>query len=228
MIRLVRLFSTSIGDKLIVALTGGALLVFLLGHMLGNMTVFQGQESLNSYAAWLQGHPLVWIFRFGLLAVFVAHVLVTVRVTKANRRARPVRYAHRIVRQMNFTSRYMVLSGLVVMSFLGFHLLHLTFGAIQPEIYQLTDSQQRHDVYTMVVLGFRNPWIAGSYVLSILLLGLHLIHGAASLFQTLGINHESYTVVIRYGVYLLVTGIVLGYCSIPLLIFSGFISLEVG
>jgi succinate dehydrogenase / fumarate reductase cytochrome b subunit len=228
MIRLVRLFSTSIGDKLIVALTGGALLFFLLGHMLGNMTVFQGPDTLNSYAAWLQGHPLVWLFRVGLVAVFVAHVLVTVRLTKANRRARPMRYAHPVVRQMSLTSRYMVLTGLVVMGFLAFHLLHLTFGVVQPETYQLVDSGQRHDVYSMVILGFQNPWIAGSYVLAILLLGLHLIHGAASLFQTLGINHESYTVVIRYGVYLLVVGIVLGYCSIPIVIFSGYVSLDGG
>jgi succinate dehydrogenase / fumarate reductase, cytochrome b subunit len=228
MIRLVRLFSTSIGDKIVVALSGAALLGFLLGHMLGNMTVFQGPDMLNAYAAWLQGHPLVWLFRVGLITVFALHVLITIRLTRANRRARPVRYARGVVRNMSRTSRYMVLTGLMVLAFVLYHLLHLTFGVVDPEHYQLFDAQQRHDVYAMVVLGFQSPWIAASYILAILLLGLHLAHGAASLFQTLGINHESYTTLIRYGIHLLITTIVIGYCSIPILIFTGYVTLDGG
>ena len=223
MIRIIRLFSTSIGDKLLVAVSGAALLLFLLGHMLGNLTVFQGPDVLNGYAAWLQGHPLLWVIRLGLISIFVIHVVVTVRLTMANRAARPVRYQQTAVRNTSLTSRYMVLTGGVVLAFVAFHLAHLTFGAVLPENHALTDASQRPDVYTSVIRGFENAWISATYELAIVLLGLHLIHGAASLFQTLGINHESYTGLLRYGTYLLVAIIMMGYCSIPTLIYLGYL-----
>lgn len=223
MIRLVRLFSTSIGDKFVAAVSGAALLTFLLGHMLGNMTVFQGPDVLNAYAAWLQGHPLLWVIRFGLISIFFVHVAVTVRLTTANRRARPIRYRQAAVRNTSTTSRYMALTGSLVIAFVAFHLAHLTFGTVLPENHALADASQRPDVYTAVIRGFQNPWIAATYVLAIVLLGLHLLHGAASLFQTFGVNHESYTGLLRYGSYLLVAIIVTGYCSIPTLIYLGFL-----
>ena len=228
MIRLVRLFGTSIGQKMVVAVTGALLLGFLVGHMLGNMAVFQGQEAMNSYAAWLQGHPFLWFMRAGLIVVFVLHVLTTLRIALQNRVAREGRYQKRLVRHTSVASRYMVLTGLLVLSFLVYHLLHFTFGVVQPTDYGLVDARERHDVYSMVVRGFQNPLVAGSYVVSMLLLGVHLAHGAASIFQTIGINHESYDVLIRYGTLGLVAIIVLGNCSIPILIFTGAVPLAVG
>jgi succinate dehydrogenase / fumarate reductase cytochrome b subunit len=221
MIRLVRLFSTSIGQKLLVALSGAALLGFLLGHMLGNLAVFQGPDALNGYAAWLQGHPLVWFIRVGLLGVFGFHVLVTIRLARANRRAGSTASRRAVAHHVGLTSRFMALTGMLVIAFVVFHLLHFTFGAVQPENFQLGDSLGRHDVYSMVVGGFQNPFVAGTYVLAILLVGVHLLHGVASLFQTLGINHESYNVLIRYGSQFLVAVVVIGFCSIPILIFTG-------
>ena len=221
MIRLVRLFSTSIGQKLVVALTGVMLLGFLFVHMLGNMAVFQGPDALNAYAAWLQGHPALWTMRLGLIAIFVTHIVLTLRLAVENRRARRVRYRRAPVRRVSFSSRYMVLTGLMLVAFVVYHLLHFTFGVVQPENAHLVDAAERHDVYSMVVLGFQNPLVTASYVVAMLLLGLHLTHGAASIFQTFGLNHESYDVVIRYGTWGLIGLLVAGNCSIPLFILGG-------
>lgn len=228
MIRLVRLFSTSIGQKLVVALSGVMLLGFLFGHMLGNMTVFQGPDALNSYAAWLQGHPALWIMRFGLIATFLTHMILTLRLAVENRGARGVTYRRAPVRRVSFSSRYMVLTGLLVVAFVVYHLLHFTFGVVQPENANLVDAAERHDVYSMVVHGFQNPFVTASYVVAMLLLGLHLTHGAASVFQTVGLNHESYDLLIRYGTLGLIGLLVAGNCSIPLFILGGAVTLAGG
>ncbi len=220
--RLVGLFSTSIGRKLMMAVTGVLLLGFLVAHMLGNMIVFQGQDALNAYADWLTGHPMLWIARAHLLAFFALHTYLGVRLATENRIARPTRYQHRTRHQASTpASRYMILTGLVVLAFVAYHLAHFTFGAVDPGYPALVDDQGRHDVYGMIVHGFRQPWIVGTYVVAMLLLGTHLIHGARSLFQTLGLNHESFNVIIRVMTLGLVMLIVLGNISIPLFVYFG-------
>jgi succinate dehydrogenase / fumarate reductase cytochrome b subunit len=144
--RLVRLFGSSIGRKIVAATTGALLIAFLLGHMYGNMKVFQGPEALNAYAAWLQGHPLLWAFRAGLLTLFGAHVYLTLTLARDNRAARPVGYRRYRPRASSFFSRYMVLTGLVVLLFVVYHLVHFTFGVIDADHTRLFDAQQRLDV----------------------------------------------------------------------------------
>jgi succinate dehydrogenase cytochrome b subunit len=219
--RLVRLFGTSIGRELIMAVTGALLVGFVIVHMLGNMMVFQGPEALNSYAAWLAGHPLLWFARICLLAIFVAHIYTGISLAVENRSARPRRYLYHKLVEANFASRYMLLSGALVLAFVIYHLLHFTFGYVDPEHFGLHDAQRRHDVYAMVVFGFRNPWITGSYVVAMALLGLHLLHGASSLLQSLGINHDSYNTLLWTTCTILVLVIVAGDCSIPLAIYFG-------
>ena len=131
--RLIRLFGTSIGRKLVVAVTGAMLLGFLFAHMLGNMALFQGPESLNAYAAWLQGHPLLIVMRAGLAIVFVIHVYAALQLARANRAARPTRYSYRQTFQTSWASRYMVITGLLVVVFIVGHLLHFTFGVVAAE-----------------------------------------------------------------------------------------------
>ncbi|HEX6942916.1 MAG TPA: succinate dehydrogenase cytochrome b subunit [Gemmatimonadaceae bacterium] len=219
--RLVRLFGSSIGRKIVAATTGVLLIAFLLGHMYGNMKVFQGPEALNAYAAKLQGHPLLWGFRAGLITLFATHVYLTLTLARDNRAARPVGYRRYQPRTSSFFSRYMVLTGLVVLMFLIYHLLHFTFGVIDAEHTRLFDAQQNLDVYTSVVQTFRNPWIAVSYVVAMVLLGFHLWHGTTSAFQTLGVRHESYETLIRIISAALVAALVLGNSSIPILIYAG-------
>lgn len=226
--RLIRLFSTSIGRKLVLAVTGLMLLGFLMAHMLGNMSLFQGPEALNAYAAWLQGHPALWVMRSGLALVFGIHVYVAIQLAFENRAARPTRYAASQVFQRSWASRYMVFSGLLVISFVIYHLLHFTFGAISAEGFAAVDASGRHDVYGMIVSSFRNPWICGGYVLAMNLVGLHLFHGARSLFQTVGVNHDSYNGMILVVNLSLVALFVVGNCSIPILVYTGVIGLPGG
>lgn len=222
--RLLRLFGTTIGCKLVVAVSGAALIAFLIAHMLGNMVIFQGRDAMNGYAAWLQGHPLLWVGRVVLLGVFAVHVYLALRLALANRTARPERYDRLQVVAASVPSRRIASTGLLVLAFVLYHLLHFTFGRVQPEYASLIDHRARHDVYAMMVYGFQNPWVSGSYVVAMLVLGLHLAHGASSLFQTLGFNHETYHALIRLLSFALVAAIVIGNCSIPILVLAGVIS----
>lgn len=226
--RLIRLFSTSIGRKLVIAVTGAMLLGFLLGHMLGNMALFQGPEAINAYASWLQGHPLLIFMRLGLALVFCIHVYAAVQLTRENRAARPTRYSLSQVYQSSWASRYMVFTGFLVIVFVVGHLLHFTFGVVSPENFGSVDAAGRHDVYSMVVNGFRNPWICGAYVVAMNLVGFHLFHGTRSLFQTVGINHTSYNGAIRAANLAVVAIFVIGNCSIPILVYAGVIGLPGG
>ncbi len=229
MTRLHRLLRSSIGRKVLMAGTGLALLGFVIGHLLGNLLVFQGRDALNAYAAWLQSRPpMLWTARIGLLAVFSLHVYLGLTLALENRAARPDRYTQNAAVQTTVSSRTIALSGLVVLAFLVFHLLHFTFGMVDRAHTHLTDAAGRPDVYGMVVHGFQNPLIAGSYIVAMLLLGMHLEHGTASLFQTVGINHSSYTPAIRKACLLLVALIVLGNCSMPLLILMRVVGTVVG
>ena len=226
--RLIRLFSTSIGRKLLMAVTGVLLLGFLVAHMLGNMSVFQGADSLNAYAAWLQGHPFLWLMRGALAAVFFIHVWVAVVLSLENRAARTAGYAHGQRFQVSTTSRYMLVTGVFVIVFVIGHLLHFTFGSVGSEFYGGVDALGRHDVYSMVVRSFQNPWFSGCYVLAIVMVGFHLSHAIKSLFQTFGIHHDSYNTAIRVFGRVLVGVFVLGNCSIPILILAGVIGLGEG
>lgn len=223
MFRLIRLFNTSIGKKLVMAVTGLALLLFLIGHMLGNMKVFQGPDSLNEYAAWLQGHPLLWAFRISMLVLVALHLYTALSLTRENWGARPQAYRKRHLLRTSLTGRLMLVSGLFVLAFLIYHLLHLTLGVVDPASHALLDAQGRPDVFGRVVAGFRQPWLAGIYLAALALLGLHLNHAVQSLFQTLGFNHESYQALIQFGSPALSLVLVLGFGSVPGLIWLGWV-----
>ena len=224
--RLVGLLNTSVGQKLVLAVSGLALVGFLLVHMLGNLTIFQGADVMNGYAAWLKGHPLLWAARCSLIGLFLIHITLAIRLALSNRKSRPIGYQHaRINQETTVISRYIVLTGLLVLSFLIYHVLHFTVGVIQPDHALFIDSQGRHDVYKMVVQSFQVPIVAISYLAAMAILGLHLIHGLQSLFQTFGLFHETYTGLIRACCIALASLIVIGNASIPLSVWLGLISL---
>jgi succinate dehydrogenase cytochrome b subunit len=205
------LFSSSIGSKLLVAVTGVLLIAYVILHMAGNVQIFSGQEKLNDYARFLKDlGPMLWALRIGLLVVFVLHVVLAIRLKARSAAARPVAYQHHQNIQASVASRTMFISGLVILAFVLFHLAHFTFGwvkeveAVQARIVdghvqptgqkvtanylKIVDAQGRHDVYSMVIAGFRNPVIAVLYLIAQVILLLHLSHGASSVFQTLGWN----------------------------------------
>jgi succinate dehydrogenase / fumarate reductase cytochrome b subunit len=206
------------------ALTGLALLGFVIAHMLGNLQVFAGRDKLNAYAKTLQDlGPLLWVMRGGLLALFVVHVGCAVRVALWNQAARPTPYASVVPQVSSYAGRTMLMSGLIVAAFVVYHLLHFTLGVTNPAHAALVDDKGRHDVYGMVVAGFQQWPIAIAYVVAQLLLFFHLSHGASSAFQTLGVSHPRLAFLKgRFGT-VLAAVIFLGNCSIPLSIATGLV-----
>ena len=228
--RLIALTRSSIGRKLLMALSGLALLGFAVTHLLGNLLVLKGQDALNSYAAWLKDQgPFLWAARLGLLAIFAVHIVTGVRLALANRAARPAAYARvRTATATSFTARSMWISGIVVLLFVLFHLAHFTFGIVAADGYDAVDAQGRHDVYSMVVRSFSVPWIASLYILAMLILGAHLAHGAFSSFRTLGVHHRNVNTIVRGTSMLVVALLVLGNVAIPALVLAGAVPLPPG
>lgn len=177
------------------AATGLGLVGFLIAHVSGNLLIFKGRDAINDYAVWLHSlGPLLWVARIGLLGVFALHVYLGIQLSQENRSARPVAYAHESTVQASLPSRWMLRTGLLVLAFVIYHLAHYTFGVIQPEGAALVqDPPGRHDVYGMIVNGFSNPVVALSYVFFLVVLAVHLWHGLASFFQTLGLSHSRYS-----------------------------------
>ncbi len=221
--RILALLRTSVGRKVLMAATGFLLIGFLLTHLFGNLYVFQGREALNAYAAWLKANPILWPARIGLVAVFGLHVWLGISLARDNRAARPLRYHNGLDQPLStVTSRSMALTGLVVLAFVIYHLAHFTFGAVLPDAYAQVDAQGRHDVYGMLVAGFRNPWIAGSYVVAVTLLGIHLAHAGQSFLQTIGVRYEYANQLVKNLGLALIAAITLGNLALPVLVFLGF------
>lgn len=220
---------SSIGRKLVVALTGLGLVGFLLGHLAGNLQIFGGPEPLNAYAQTLKDlGPALWVVRLGLLAIALAHVVLTLRLAAENRAARGSRYAVERRIQASAGSRSMLLTGLVVLAFVLYHLAHYTWQVAHPEFAGRLDAAGRHDVYSMVVGSFQQPHIAGLYVVALVLLGLHLSHGVSSVFQTLGFRHPKYEKLLTRAGPVFGALVAAGYLSIPLAVQAGLLALPPG
>jgi succinate dehydrogenase / fumarate reductase, cytochrome b subunit len=212
----VAFYQSSIGKKIVVAVTGICLMLFVLGHLLGNLQVYLGAEQLNAYSQHLQDlGPLLWIVRFALLAIIAAHIVATIQLAFENRAAKPQKYAVGGYQRSTLASRTMVLSGLIVLCFIVFHLLHFTFQTLHPEFRHLHDGQGRHDVYRMMVAGFRKPLISFFYALGLFLLAGHVSHGFQSVTQTLGINNRKIAAFITNGGRIFSWFVFLGFVSIP-------------
>jgi succinate dehydrogenase / fumarate reductase cytochrome b subunit len=198
------LLDSSVGAKFLIALTGIGLVGFVAGHLIGNLKLFSGPDSINAYAYFLK-HDLgilIWLARGGLLTIFLLHVVLAIRLKLRANAARPVGYHYHRTMQATAASRTMIWTGIVILVFLLFHLAHYTFGWVKgvyvtdpatgqqvwKNYLELTDSKGRHDVYRMVIAGFRNPYISVFYIACQVLLFFHLRHGIASVFQTLGLN----------------------------------------
>lgn len=218
-----RIFQSTIGKKYVVAITGGMLATFVVVHLLGNLQIYLGRENLNAYAALLKGNQfLLWTFRIGLGTIGLIHVATALLLYFENRAARPIKYAMGEAPYATLASRTMILSGLFLLGFVIFHLLHFTIGLIQPDIMTYVD-RGRHDVYRMVLQGFSHWWVAVGYWICMGFLYLHLSHGLSSLFQSFGLKNRQYGDFIlgfSQGAALL---IFLGNCSIPLAVILGWL-----
>ena len=214
---------SSIGAKAVMAITGIMLFGFVIAHLSGNLLIFSGDpETINSYAVWLRSLGAgLWFLRIGLILAVILHIASAIRLNSLNKAARPVAYQQTSPEVSSYASRTMVWSGLIVLAFIVYHLLHFTWGKVQPESYAWSGNEA--NVYAMVVAGFQVPAIAISYVVAIALLGMHLSHGLTSMFQSLGLNHSKYNDLIRKIGPATATLYVLANISIPLSILMGWV-----
>jgi len=216
--------NSSIGRKSIVAVTGILLIGFILIHLLGNLSVFLGPEIMNAYAARLHHLGiLLWIARAGLLIVVGLHIYFTMVLWRENHQALPQKYAVKQSLETTLYARSMRLSGLVVFSFVLFHLAQFTWKWITPEYKAWFDLLGQHDVYRMLLAAFGNPWVVGFYLLSVAFLSMHLSHGIGSLFQTLGLSNKKLRLRFQYAGLLAAWVFFLGYASIPAAVFFKFL-----
>lgn len=224
-----KLFTSSVGKKFLMAVTGGAMLLFVIGHMVGNLQFFLGEEAINRYGHLLQSNvELLWPMRIGLLAVIALHGWSAVQIARENRAARPVQYANWNPTVASYASRTMLMGGVIIGVFVIYHLLHYT-AMVQAvnftgqDFHTLTDAKGRHDIFKMMVLGFSQPLVVGFYVLAIGMLCLHLSHGVSAMFQSLGLKNATYSGLIDNASKLIALGLFAGYVSIPVaVLFLGY------
>jgi succinate dehydrogenase / fumarate reductase cytochrome b subunit len=215
------LYRSSLGKKILVAITGAGLFLFVVGHMLGNLQIFLGPEAINRYAHFLQSnHEILWPSRVGLLVFVIIHIWTSVQLTIENRAARASRYEVQRIVDASPASRTMIWSGLMVFAFIGYHLAHFTLMVTHPE-YRDLERNGLHDVYGMMVRGFSNLWISGFYTLGVGLLCVHLSHGVGAMFQSLGLKSEAWAARIDGFARVAAVVIFLGYVSIPAAVLAG-------
>ena len=211
------------------AITGVLIVLFVIGHMVGNLQMFTGQDAINHYAAFLKSMPkLLWVVRLGMLGLIGLHVVTAFQLRRLNADARKTRYVHESTVQASASSRYMILSGTLLLMYIIGHLLHFTVGTILPQFHTLVDGQGRPDVFSMVVLSFKLPIVSGLYIFAMLMLWSHLSHGISSVFQSLGLRGARCEAVLDRVGPALSTVIILGYISIPIAVLLGIITLPAG
>jgi len=210
--------------KIVMALSGAVLLLYLVVHMIGNLKIFFGGEALDTYAHWLRevGEPalpaqgMLWIVRVVLLVAVVSHIVAATILARRARAARPVRYAHRRPVQTSYASRTMRWGGVIILLFVIYHILDLTTGTLNP-------NGVHGEVYDNVVADFSRWYITLAYTVAMVALGLHLRHGVWSALQTLG--RSSGPSQKRYKAMALVFAVVLtaGFLAVPFAVAFGLV-----
>ena len=216
---------SSIGKKILMAITGQVMIIFITFHVIGNSTIYINK--INAYAEQLHSLPLLlWGYRTVMLALFLFHVFTGIRVYLENRSANPEQYAVHKNLSTTFAGKTMIWTGLAIAIFLIYHLLHFTVQVTHPEISAKMniDSLGRPDVFTMVVLSFQKIIIAAIYVVAMIALALHLAHGIQSSFQTLGLNSDRTQQVITKAGSIAAYILFVGYASIPVVVLMGLLT----
>ncbi|NJN16451.1 MAG: succinate dehydrogenase cytochrome b subunit [Oscillochloris sp.] len=239
------LYRTSVGKKVIMAITGFVLVGFVVFHMYGNTKMFAGPETFNEYAKGLReiGSPifgyehLLWVARVVLLGSVLGHIWAAVALTRQSQKttsgfmaSRARRYGEKKMQTTSYAAYTMRYGGVLIFLFIIYHILHLTFGAVgyaagtylHPEGI---GHSQEFFVYNNVVNGFLNPFVSGFYILTMIFLGLHLFHGVWSMFQTLGLNNKKYEPLLRGLAILIAIVVVIGNISFPLAVMLGYVGL---
>jgi succinate dehydrogenase / fumarate reductase cytochrome b subunit len=218
------LFKSTVGRKILMAVTGLCLIGFITVHLLGNLSVFAGPDGINAYAEHLHSlGPLVWVFRLIMLGLFAVHITFGIQLYLENRAATPENYAVQKTLVTTFAAKTMVFTGLIILAFLLYHLLHFTVQITNPDIsahHLPLDAANRLDVFTMVTASFQNAFIAIIYIIAMIALLLHLSHGISSWIQTFGWSSGPSQDKMTFWGKLLAIGYGLAYIAIPLLLLA--------
>ncbi len=211
--------ASTVGMKMVMAVTGVVLFAFVIAHMIGNLQVFLGEEALDHYAVFLRTflHGMgLWIARFVLLTCAVLHVWSATALTLGSWKARPTRYRVTAHRESTYASRTMRWGGVIVGAFIVYHLMHLTFGNVHPDFIE-------GKVYHNVITGFRVWPVSLFYIVAQVALGFHLYHGGWSMLQTLGLSHPRWNR-LRFAASLTFTLLVAGgNILIPVAVLAGWV-----
>jgi len=214
--RVISLYRTSVGKKFYMAVSGVILIGFLVAHMVGNLKMFMGPEAFNHYAEFLRevGYPILphmaglWMFRLVLLAAVGLHMLSALQVYLQSRNARGGKYTKEESIVFSYASRTMRWGGVIIITFVVYHILHFTTGSAHPDFIQ-------GDAYRNVVIGFQNPLVAGAYVVALVMATFHVYHGLWSAFQTVGANHPKYNPCRRPLALVLALLLLVGFLTVP-------------
>jgi succinate dehydrogenase / fumarate reductase cytochrome b subunit len=222
------IFSSSLGKKYIMAVSGLVMFLFVIGHLAGNLQFFLGAESINRYGYFLQTNlELIWPARIFLLAMIVLHIWAAIKLSAENKAARPIPYADWNPTTASYASRTMLMSGIIIFVFIVYHLLHYTLviksiNLTGQDFAGFEDPEKRHDIFKMMVVGFHNLWVSLFYIVGIGLLCLHLSHGVSAMFQSLGLKNKVYGPYLDTGARAISWLIFLGYASIPIAVLLGY------
>ena len=215
-------FQSPIGKKSVMAVTGLIGFGFVIGHMLGNLQVYLGPEVMNAYGMKLHEMPaLLYGARTVLTVAVLLHIIAAVQLINMNRAARPEGYTKLTPIVSSYAARTMRWSGPILAAFIIYHLLHFTIGVAHPSFAYQDELRTIPAPYENVVRGFSNPIASLFYIVSMILLMLHINHGAWSLFQSLGLNHPRYTPVLRTLARAASMLLLIGNCSIPIAVMTG-------
>ncbi len=218
------LYRSSVGKKITMAVSGIVLIGFVVFHLYGNLKAYQGADVFNAYAEGLRdfGSPIfghghiLWVLRIGLLAAAILHIAAATQLVRQSRAARATGYAKFDSLAFSYASRTMVWGGVIILAFVLYHLLHLTFGSVHPQFV-------KGDVYHNFVTGFQQWPVAVGYIGAMIPLGFHLYHGVWSMFQTLGANNPRYNRLRRPLAGVIAALIVIGNISFPIAVLAGII-----
>jgi succinate dehydrogenase / fumarate reductase cytochrome b subunit len=210
-------YSSTVGKKAVMAVSGAVLVLFVLGHLAGNLQIYEGSEKLNAYSRFLHSMPgLLWGARITLLVMVLLHIWSALQLALGNWDARPTGYVQKKATGSSYASRTMYWSGPIILAFVIYHLLDFTFGNVNPNF-------QEGDVYANVVASFSVVPIAAFYIIAMLALCLHLYHGLWSMFQSLGFYQPRYTPVLKRAAATIAILIAAGNISIPISVMTGLV-----
>lgn len=217
-------YRSAVGKKAVMAISGVFLFGWIFAHMVGNLKLYLGAEHFNEYAKWLRvmGAPampnstLLWVMRAALVLAVWLHIQAATQLTLQSRRSRPVDYRRRDVVASTYAARTMRWGGVIILLFIIYHLLHLTFGTVHPDYVE-------NDPYHNVVRGFQVWWASVFYIIANLALGLHLYHGLWSMFNSLGLNASRFNAWRRYFATAFAMIVTLANVSFPIAVLTGLV-----